>query len=115
MREPIRRRRREAPDIPGNDHLQADLVLFAQVPGALHPASAAPNDAGTEPGIRVRYFERDQRIALHVILRAVFAAVATDAERCGDFAERLAERVDSADRDRDGGRDARAPALLRSS
>src|SRR5579862_6532037 len=104
MRKPVGRRRRQAPDVARNDELQAYLVLLAEIPWALDPAGASFDDARTEPWIRMRDFESDQRIALDVVLRFVFAAVATYAERGGELAEGLAERVDTADGDRNGRR-----------
>ena len=111
-REPVVGRKRDAPNIPGNFKLQADLKKFADCAGTLdpdHPPDERPPGCAS---LGPRDFQGDGRVLGNVVLRLVLAAVAVDHDGRGALFERLPERIDTRDRDWHGLDNSRASTLL---
>ena len=79
-REPILRRKRDAPGVTGKLQLQGNLKKLAHGTRALNPRNTAADGARRLPGLRVRHLEAHPHIFQDVVLRLIAAAVAIDDE-----------------------------------
>src|SRR5438270_6347158 len=90
-REPVVRRKRDAPGIARELQFQSDLKELAHRARALNPSHASPDGTRCVPCFRMGHLEGDPHIFQDIVLRLVATSVAIDDERRGALTERPSE------------------------
>src|SRR6266850_6870883 len=110
-REPILRRKRDAPGITGKLQLQGNLKELAHSTRALNPCNTAADGTRRLPSLRVRHLEAHPHIFQDVVLRLIAAAVAIDDESRGALIKRPTESIHTRNAQRNGLNNSRAATL----
>src|SRR5712675_2535223 len=110
-REPILRRKRDAPGVTGKLQLQGNLKELAHGTRALNPCHTAADGARRLPSLRVRHLEAHPHIFQDVVLRLIAAAVAIDDESRGALIKRPTESIHTRNAQRNGLNNSRAATL----
>src|SRR5258708_34741424 len=107
-REPILRRKRDAPGVTGKLQLQGNLKELAHGTRALNPCHTAADGARRLPGLRVRHLEAHPHIFQDVVLRLIAAAVTIDDESRRALIKGSTESIHTRNAQRNGLNNSRA-------